>query len=201
MEYIKKVFRNYWVLSVFCVVLGIALIINPQFFTNAIGYVVGGLFAGYGVIELIKYFAKANENPEYSTCLVRGIILCAIGVFIIIRPDFIPKVIAVTCGIYMIISGAVNIQDSINLKRAGIYNWKNYCIPAVITTILGIILVFNPLAPVEAAMIILGIALLASGILNIAGCFGLNGKIKRLNKVMKTSSHNHNNDKDDFIDI
>ena len=63
MEYIKKVFRNYWVLSVFCVVLGIALIINPQFFTNAIGYVVGGLFAGYGVIELIKYFAKANENP------------------------------------------------------------------------------------------------------------------------------------------
>ena len=38
MEYIKKVFRSYWILSIFCVVLGIALIIDPNFFTAAIGY-------------------------------------------------------------------------------------------------------------------------------------------------------------------
>ena len=52
MEYIKKVFRSYWVLSIFCVVLGIALIIDPNFFTDAIGYVIGGLFTAFGAVEL-----------------------------------------------------------------------------------------------------------------------------------------------------
>lgn len=203
MDYLKKVFRNYWVLSVFCIVLGIALIINPGFFTKAIGYVVGGLFAGYGVIELIKYFAKANEMPEYSTCLVRGIILCATGVFIIVKPDFIPKVIAIVCGLYMLISGIVNIQDSINLKRADVYDWKKYCIPAVITTLLGIVLLFNPLIVSDIAMMVLGIALLASGLFNVAGCFGLHGKMKKLNNIVKSSGRNkpYSNDEDKYIDI
>ena len=107
-------------MSIFCVVLGIALIIDPNFFTDAIGYVIGGLFTAFGAVELIRYFAMGKDDQSYSSSLVRGIILAAIGIFIIIRPDFIPKVIAVVCGLYMLISGIVNIQDSLNLRRAGV---------------------------------------------------------------------------------
>ena len=73
-EYIKKAFRNYWLLSVFCVVVGIALIVNPQFFTSAIGYAVGGFFGIYGILKIVTYFVK---KEEYSTNLVTGIILTA----------------------------------------------------------------------------------------------------------------------------
>ena len=156
MEYIKKVFRSYWILSIFCVVLGIALIIDPNFFTATIGYVIGGLFTAFGAVELIRYFAMGRDDQSYSSSLVRGIILAAIGIFIIIRPDFIPKVIAVVCGLYMLISGIVNIQDSLNLRRAGVESWNVSCISAAVTTLVGILLLFDPLILGETAMIVLG---------------------------------------------
>lgn len=198
MEYIKKMFRNYWVLSVFCVVLGIALIVNPHFFTNAIGYTVGGLLTAYGVVELIRYFVKTKESPMYATGLVLGVILCAAGIFIIVRPDFIPKIIAIIFGLYMLISGICNLQDALNLRRQGLENWRVSGIPAVITTVVGIVLVINPLFLTDAALIILGICLLVSGLSNIIGCFSAGRNMKKLNSIVKK---NNRRDRDEFIDI
>lgn len=198
MGYIKKLLRNYWILSVFCIIVGIALIVNPYFFTRAIGYVTGGLFAAAGAAELIKYFFKAKDNSEYSCCLVRGIILAAIGIFILVKPDFIPKVIAVSCGIYMLVSGIIRIQDSINIKRGGDDAWLVSFIPAVLTALLGFVLVFNPLAPVKAAMMILGIGLLISGVTNVVGSFTVGRKLNKLDKFIKSQKKSSD---DGFIDI
>lgn len=198
MEYLKKLFRNYWVLSIFCIVLGIALIIKPGFFTDAICYVIGGLFAAFGAADLIRYFAKDRADAAYSSGLVRGIIFAAIGIFIIARPDFIPKVIAIFCGLYMLISGIVNIQDSLNLRRAGVLQWKTSLVPAVITTTVGVVLLFNPLLLGDAAMIVLGAALLISGITNLFGCASAMSKMKKVDKLVKKELKHK---KDDFIDI
>ncbi len=202
MEYIKKLFRNYWVLSIFCIVLGVALIADPQFFTNAIGYVVGGLLTCYGVAELIKYFAKTRENIMYATGLVAGIILCAAGIFIIVRPDFIPKIIALIFGFYMLISGIVNLQDALNLRRAGYDSWRVSGIPAVITIIIGILLVVNPLFLTDAALTILGISLLISGLSNIFGCFSAGRSLKRMSKATRQlANRSRKNNTEEFIDI
>lgn len=193
-DYVKKAFRNYWLLSIFCVVVGIVLIINPGIFTAVLGYTIGGFLTLYGIIKLVMYFTK---REEYPTNLVSGIILDAAGIFIMVKPDFIPKVIALIFGIYMIISGVVSIQDSLNLKNSGDEQWKISGIPAIITTIVGIIMVFNPLAPVNVAVMILGIALLVSGITNIIGCCTANSKLRKFEKLEKSNRY----DKDDFIDI
>ncbi|WP_294409428.1 DUF308 domain-containing protein [uncultured Ruminococcus sp.] len=200
MEYIKKIFRNYWILSIFCVVLGIALIINPMFFTNAIGYVVGGLLTAYGVVALIRYFVKSKENPLYATGLVLGIILCIAGIFIIIRPTFVPKIIAIIFGLYMLISGICSLQDALNIRRAGFDSWKNSGIPAIITIVVGAVLVLDPILLTDAAMIILGVALLISGLTNIVSCFSAGRGIRKLDEYKK---HNNNkkDDRPDIIDI
>lgn len=196
---IKKLFRSYWVLSVFCIVLGIALIAKPDFFTNAIGYVVGGLLAAYGAVELVRYFIKSREDPMYATGLAAGIVLCAAGIFIIARPDFIPKIIALIFGLYMLISGIVNLQDSLNIRSSGRDRWQFSTVSAVITIVIGIVLVVNPLLLTDAALTILGISLLLSGISNIMGCF-------TAGRVMKDMASMSNDmpsprKKDDFIDM
>lgn len=196
-EYVKKAFRNYWLLSIFCIVVGIVLIVKPGIFTAVLGYTIGGFLTVYGIVKLVLYFTK---REDYPTNLVSGIILVAAGIFIMVKPDFIPKVIALIFGFYMVISGVVSIQDSLNLKRSGDEQWRVSCIPAVITTIVGIIMVFNPLAPVNVAVIILGIALLVSGITNIIGCCTANSKLKKFEKLANPSRQNKY-DKDDFIDI
>ena len=60
MEYIKKVFRSYWILSIFCVVLGIALIIDPNFFTYT-SKVKGVLNVHDAAYEHIKSADNGND--------------------------------------------------------------------------------------------------------------------------------------------
>lgn len=185
MDYIKKVFRNYWLLSIFCIVIGAALIVDPGFFTNTVGRVIGGLFAAYGAVDLIRYFASEDR---YATGLVKGILMCSAGVFILIQPDFIPKVLAVICGIYMTISGAVNLQDSLNLKKVGVPNWKSSFVPAAVTTAVGVVLIVDPMFSVDVALTILGVALLISGISNIFGCASAASKLRKYDKAARKAA-------------
>ena len=201
MDYIKKIFKNFWLLSIFCVVMGLGLIIDPGFFSKTVCRVIGGLFTAYGAVDLILYFSKKDG---YATGLVKGILMCAAGIFILIRPDFIPKVIAIICGLYMTISGIVNLQDSLNLKRFGVASWKTSFIPAVITTVVGVILIVDPMLSVDFALIILGIALLVSGLTNIFGWVTASRKIKKYNKIVKRKKlekYTKNDGGEDYIDI
>ena len=55
MKIVKSLFKNFWILSVFCIVLGIALILDPGFFSDTIGYIIAGLLVCYGAVMLIIY--------------------------------------------------------------------------------------------------------------------------------------------------
>ena len=60
MNKMKKVLGNFTVLSVFCIVMGIALIIRPDFFTRVVGLVVGGVITAMGAVALLRYFIRTK---------------------------------------------------------------------------------------------------------------------------------------------
>lgn len=200
MESLKKAVRNYWVLSAFCIVMGIALIIRPGFFTKAVGLIVGGALALYGLVSLGRYLMKAKSDPENANGLVSGILCMVAGVFIMIRPDFIPKVIALLFGCYMLISGIVNIQESLYVKGRGEDKWLRAFLPALLTSLTGILLLINPLLLADVTLRVLGICLLAAGIMNIGGSFSIGRSVfKRAKQEEKKKE-----EKDEvpqFIDI
>ena len=144
MESLKKAVRNYWVLSAFCIVMGGALIYRPGFFTLMVGIVVGGLMALYGAASLVRYFVGHKADPERASGLVSGVIFMAAGIFVMVRPDFIPKVISLVFGCYMLVSGVVNVQEAIYVKGRGEPNWLRAFLPALLTALLGISLLVNP---------------------------------------------------------
>lgn len=199
MSMLKKLFRNYFLLSLVCILLGIALIVNPEFFTHAISYTIGGLSVGVGAISIIRYVTKGEDKDEYVSNLLRGIVLSIIGIFLIAKPDFIFKVIAFAFGFYMLFSGIVSLMNSMDIKRAD-GNWVPPCVFASITAVLGLIILLNPLAPFKIAVRILGIALLVSGITNMSGSLSGNRQLKNIEKNIKKSLKSKS-DKDDFIDI
>lgn len=169
MNKLKKAFSGFAVLSIFCIVMGIALIIDPNIFTRVVGLVVGGLIAAMGAVSLINYFIRANTDPENASGLVSGVILVISGVFIMVRPDFIPKVIAFVFGAYMLISGITNIQGAMQLKHNNSPRWTKAMLTAVLTALTGILLVINPLLLADVTFRLLGICLLVSGLTNIGG--------------------------------
>ena len=65
MEYIKKVFRSYWILSIFCVVLGIALIIDPKKICSMYEYFeifLGRMMMCRGAAEVLGATFKLTAN-------------------------------------------------------------------------------------------------------------------------------------------
>lgn len=196
MKALKRAMSNYWAVSLFCIIVGGALIYDPSFFTRMMGLFVGGLIAAYGVFSLVGYFIKHKIDPDNASGLVTGVILVTAGVFIMVRPDFIPKVIAIIIGIYMVISGVVNIQESLYTKSKGDPNWLRSFIPALVTSLLGITLLINPLLLADATLRLLGICLLIAGIMNIGGSFSVARSVFGRGKEADGGSS-----KSDFIDI
>lgn len=195
MKALKKAMSNYWAVSLFCVIVGIALIYDPSFFTRMMGLFVGGLIALYGAFSLIGYFIRHKTDPEKASGLITGVIFVTAGVFIMVRPDFIPKVIAVIIGIYMVISGVVNIQDSLEIRGMGDQNWLSSFIPALVTGLMGVSLLINPLLLTDVTLRVLGVCLLVAGVMNIGGSLSVGRSVfDRPSKKNKKSSS-------DFIDI
>lgn len=201
METLKKAMRNYLLLSAFCVVMGIALILKPAFFTRAVGFVVGGLMTVYGAVSLVRYFIRAKKDPGNAAGLVSGVIFVISGVFIMVRPDFIPKVIALIFGCYMLISGIFNIQESLYIKGRGDAKWLRAFLPALLTALIGILLLINPLVLADVTLRVLGVCLLAAGIMNISGSFTIGRSVFGRTRAADDEDEQYQDEKTEFIDI
>lgn len=209
MKAVKKVFGNYLLLSAVCIVLGAALIAKPEFFTHAISYTIGGLSIAAGVIEAIRFLLGRNSPKEENASdpgvffIVRGVILVAIGIFLILKPDFIAQVLALMFGLYMLISGAASLFDSMKIKKAN-EEWQLPCLLASLTLLGGIVILFNPMLPNNIMFTVLGIVLLASGITNLIGSVIGKRKVEellRLNGEEDDGGKKSKKNKRDFIDI
>lgn len=204
MQTVKNIFKNFWLLSVLCIVLGIALIFDPGFFTDTIGYIIAGLLVCYGAVMLIIYFTKSSEGVfDHGAKLVGGLLLCAAGVFVFIQPDIIAKVVAIVSGMYMLINGIVNLQGTLKMRKAGYPEWKTTGVPAIITLGVGILLVLNPMMSFGFAMRLLGICLFAVGLVNLIDCAIISHRLSKISKSDSTelALRNGSSDSTDIIDI
>jgi uncharacterized membrane protein HdeD (DUF308 family) len=192
----KKVLGNFTVLSVFCIVMGIALIIRPDFFTRVVGLVVGGVITAMGAVALLRYFIRTKTDPNNASGLISGGILVLAGVFVMVRPDFIPKVIAFVFGAYMLISGITNIQGAFALKKNNSTRWIKAMVSAVLTTLAGLMLVINPILLADVTFRLMGVCLLISGMSNIGGTL-LTGRNKKESNIRFDNRDNGQK----FIDI
>ncbi|SFC54687.1 HdeD family acid-resistance protein [Ruminococcus albus] len=196
MNKFKKVIGNFTVLSVFCIVMGIALIIRPDLFTRVVGLVIGGIITTMGAVALLRYLIRTRTDPDNASGLVSGVVLIIAGVFVMVRPDFIPKVIAFVFGAYMLISGITNIQGAFLLKKTNSTRWTKALVIAGLTTLAGMMLVINPILLADVTARLMGVCLLISGMSNIGGTL-LTGRNKNNPNIRFDNRDNGQN----FIDI
>ena len=55
-ETIRRVFRNYLLVCLLSIALGIALVIEPTFLTKLVSYILGGVSLGFGIYSIAMYF-------------------------------------------------------------------------------------------------------------------------------------------------
>ena len=142
---------GYIALSVFFIVAGALFIAFPAVSSKIVGRALGIAMTVFGVVKLVGYFSKDLFRLAFQYDLEFGVLLIALGVIILVKPDNVMNFLFIALGIAIL----------------GVESWWLTMILAILTAAVGLILVFRPTESREAMTVLLGISLLGEGTLNL----------------------------------
>lgn len=158
---------GYIVVSVLFCVVGILMMVMPDQSMSTLVNVFGVFMMVFGVIKLVGYFSKDLYRLAFQYDLQFGILLLVLGLIVVIKPNNVMNFLCIALGISILADGLFKMQIAIDSKKFGITSWWMIMILAVAADIIGLLLVFRPTESVHIMTILLGVSLLAEGILNL----------------------------------
>ncbi|MDE5763603.1 MAG: DUF308 domain-containing protein [Ruminococcus sp.] len=166
-RYTKTAKTGYITMSAILGVIGVMLIVVPDFSVALTARICGGTLAVFGIFKLIGYFSKDLYRLAFQYDLAFGILLLGIGAVMLIRPGKAIHFICAMMGVYILADGLMKIQISIDAKRFGLRSWLYIFITAVFACISGLIMLFRPNDGARILTVLLGISLLSESVLNL----------------------------------
>lgn len=172
--------------SLLLVVLGILLVFESELTIKTISYVIGAVLVAAGTFALIRYINNNKKGFETSELdILYGIVTIVLGILVITNPHAIASIIPIVLGIAIIISSAVKIQYAFDLKNSENDLWKTTMVIAVVGTICGIVLLFNPFEGAVMIMKIVGIFILIYAILDLISTYIIKKNVDAFKNTMK----------------
>ncbi len=158
---------GYVILSILICVLGIVLIAMPDFSVSLLCWLGGILLIAFGCVKILGYFSKDLYRLAFQYDLAFGILLIALGFILLLRTNAMIHIICILLGILILADSLLKIQIAIDSKVFGIRRWWLILAVAIITAVVGFLLLFRPYESTAAVMVLLGVSFLGEGILNL----------------------------------
>lgn len=146
---------------------GILFMARPELSVRMMGNALGIMMILFGCVRLVGYFSKDLFRLAFQFDLEFGILLIALGLIVLIKSESVMNFIFIALGIAILTDGLFKVQIAMDSRRFGIDAWWLILVLAVLTGFIGALLVFRPGEGGQALMVLLGISLLAEGILNL----------------------------------
>ncbi len=155
----KELMKNELVTNIVILIVGIILTIWPDATLDVAVNLVGSVVCLFGIVNIIMWF---NNKGSYSS-LFLGILALIIGIFIIVRSDVVISIMPILLGIAILADGITNLKTLYDVKSDS-KSWKALFISAIITTVLGLILIFRPIFIANMITRIGGIIMILCGL-------------------------------------
>lgn len=159
---------GYIVMSVLLCVFGLILIFLPGLSANVLGVICGILIIAFGIFKLVGYFSRDLYRLAFQYDLAFGVLLILLGGVLLFRPAAIISFFCAAIGVAVLADGLLKIQMAIDAKRFGLRRWWLILVEAIITAVFGTLLLFRPSESISIITILLGLSLLAEGLLNLS---------------------------------
>lgn len=151
-------------LPVAYIVLGLILILWPSMSSNIFCRLVGIGALVYGLFHLLNFWRGAQNGTGSKGELAVGILLAALGIFCLASPRSILSILPFFLGALLLLDGASKIPRALEMRALGFSRWWVELLFALLTAVLGLVLVFNPFSLVRLSVIFFGVSLLVSGV-------------------------------------
>ncbi len=183
--FMKKVVRSSIITSVLLAILGILLIIASEETVIAISYIIGGVLVLLGAFGVIDYIRKLKTELKSELDLVYAIVTIILGVLVITHPKAIASVIPFVLGVIIIINSSSKLNYAFQLKNQDNDLWKSTLVVSLLTTICGLILIFNPFTAATLFTRIVGIIILVYAVLDIISSLTIRKNIIKLHNALE----------------
>ena len=161
---------------ILCIVLGIVICIWPGSILLALCRIAGLAILLFGIYRVIICLKGALGGA----LVFLGIILCALGIWIISSPGSFLKLIPIVVGLVLICYGVRDCYSCIQIKRHNDPRWWVGVVLGILAIVFGIFLIRGAFLALEIGMIILGIALIYTGITGLWVSHRAGGSGKRI---------------------
>ena len=151
---------------VLCIVLGIVICIWPGTILIALCRIAGLAILIFGIFKLIGCL-RANHSISNGGPLFLGIVLCALGIWILSAPGTFLKLIPIVVGLVLIYHGVKECYACVKMRRGNDNRWWIGLLLGILAIIFGVFLIRGAFLALEIGMIILGIALIYTGVTGI----------------------------------
>jgi uncharacterized membrane protein HdeD (DUF308 family) len=150
--------------SVFLVLFGGILLLNPDFGSAALASILGWVLVGGGAVGLLIGFLCW---PGLGlTELIGSVILLGGGIYLLRNPLVLASAVGMLLGLLLICQGFSALWDALQLKRFGGHP-RLSLILGLGMGVLGIYLILSPLATSRFVMTAAGLVMVACGITNL----------------------------------
>ena len=158
---------GYLIISTLLCALGILLVALPDFSAELFCRISGIIMLLFGFIKMIGYFSKDLYRLAFQFDLASGILLMALGIIMMLRANVMISIICIILGIYVLADALLKVQIAIDAKAFGIAKWWLILTVAIVTGVVGFLLVLRPSESTQVVMVFLGLSLIAEGLLNL----------------------------------
>lgn len=183
----KKFFRSSLITSLFLIALGVLLFLESTATIIVISYVIGSVIIALGVISGIKFFSNLNSENKTELDLVYGIISVILGIIIINNPEGVASIIPAILGVCIIISSATKLQYAFELRANKNNLWKTTMVLSIISTVCGLVLLFNPFEFADFFTKIVGIFIIVYAVLDMISTYTIKKNVKMFQKSIEES--------------
>lgn len=144
--------------------LGVLLLLKPDFATNTLASVLGWILIGVGgilmAVTLLNW--EVMGLPE----LIVGIVAAAVGIFIVLRPEFLASAFGILIGIFLGFLSLSNLLSAVKQKNAGKIFVPTLVLGFVLLA-LALVLIFVPMSLSRFLVRSVGVVMILGGLTNL----------------------------------
>lgn len=189
-ELLRTLKWNSVIVAVLTAIMGLALIINPDFATVTICLIVGWVLFISGAASVVLYL-MGRRRMFGVVDLVRAVVELVLGLFIVLNPDSVVRFLGILFAAILMIHGIQDLSEAFAVRRYGDDRWIVTLALGVLSVLLGLLIFWNPFASSAFLMTVVGVALVYDGVSDLVIVL----------RVSRFAREFHKREKDDIIDM
>ena len=172
-------------------IIGIILLVRPDESVEFISILCGATVIMLGVGAWISYFTKFR-----STFLaILGTLAVVAGIILCVKYRSIISAVLFLFGIFVVVGGVVDLVSALEARKNDLKSWIISVVMAVITIVLGVLVIINPFNSVMALTRILGAGLIVYAVMDLITFIQIRKMVKfTLNGQVDVQGREHTED-------